>query len=258
MRYIYLVVEGQHDAAALGKLLKIFGFKNIRKKDEVDKYWARLIPEKYPHNNDLLTRMPVPFFYKFEDVSIVIHPSDGDSELIKTLNSTLANIDNPELISSVALFRDSDNKSASDSFSKLIEQVNQHLDPSIIRDQIVMLKNAGEISKTEPKVGVYVFPDNINEGYLEDILLQGAEGAYKDLLALANNYLNQIKGEYKIKWKPSSEKKVLVGCIANVLRPGASNQVSVTFDEWFSPTSIEDRELINNLNNFLLELIHKS
>ena len=49
MRHYYFVVEGAHDVAAIGKLLKGKGIKELRDQNLISEVWINnLIPEKFP------------------------------------------------------------------------------------------------------------------------------------------------------------------------------------------------------------------
>lgn len=57
---VYVVSEGPHDVAFLAELLRLWGFQRVAKLSRVDGYWAPLIPRTFPHDDDLLKRVPVP------------------------------------------------------------------------------------------------------------------------------------------------------------------------------------------------------
>ncbi|RCW53431.1 hypothetical protein [Halanaerobium sp. ST460_2HS_T2] len=93
MRHYYFVVEGAHDVAAIGKLLKKKDLKELRDQNLISEVWINnLIPEKFPFKEDKLDRItPIPSFYQSENVSVAIHVAGGDSKIANTLDLTLTN-----------------------------------------------------------------------------------------------------------------------------------------------------------------------
>ena len=63
-RLSYIAVEGQHDAAFIGRLLRNAGFGIVVNKHDLDPAYIRLVPTDFPYGDDLLKRVPVPFFYQ--------------------------------------------------------------------------------------------------------------------------------------------------------------------------------------------------
>jgi len=102
----------------------------------------------------------------------------------------------------------------------------------------------------------YIFPDNKHQGTLEDLLLNCAEIEYTDLLSLSNDYIEEIGSTYKAKWSRSDDKKVLIGWITNVLKPGKSNQVSINDNNWISKRTISTLDSLNNLAEFIFTFIN--
>ncbi|MDA1782483.1 hypothetical protein AVT_11165 [Bacillus tropicus] len=236
MKYVYFVVEGPHDAAAIGRILKMHKIKQVRKMENLDEYWHRIIPNRFPHMGDLVTRVPVPSFYQSEEYSVAIYAAGGESKICTAINLTLTNLDVSKL-HSVAVFCDADKENPQEKFDKMLEQF-QDIHEECILKQLSSIK-LGEVSTGTPKVGVYVFPNNEDMGTLEKVLLEGAESSYPDLVKAASSYIENISEEYTGKWKPADNQKVLVGCIANILKPGKANQVSIQDNEWIYDESVK-------------------
>ena len=57
MKYYYFIVEGPHDLAAIGKILKLKDFSEVRNVSESIDTWRTLIPNKYPFIEDKLDRI---------------------------------------------------------------------------------------------------------------------------------------------------------------------------------------------------------
>jgi len=108
-------------------------------------------------------------------------------------------------------------------------------------------KLPGEVALGNPHCGLFIMPDNQSAGTLEDLLLECAEQAYPSLLQCTENFLNCVepiitqfqKNERRDFEKPAGRKKVSVGCIANVLRPGKSVQVSIQDNRWVTSETMK-------------------
>lgn len=112
----------------------------------------------------------------------------------------------------------------------------------------------GEIIENIPRIGIHVFPNNRDKGTLEDALIQCAEVVYPEILKGALNYVNNIDDQYRHNWGVTDEAKVVVGCIANILKPGKANQVSIQDNDWISSSTlvlIPVKEITDFLKNLL-------
>lgn len=107
----------------------------------------------------------------------------------------------------------------------------------------------------EIPIYTFVFPDNEGQGNVENLLLETAAILYPELLRLAEDY---VAAAAKIQPKLAKEqyaKKVKVGCIANVMKPGKENQVSIADDDWVSPKTLAACEMLQKLNGEIIRMI---
>jgi hypothetical protein len=249
LKYVYLVVEGPHDVAVIGRILDMNNIKLIKQINDLDEFWddKRLIPHDFPIEGDLLKRVPIPTFYQSDEVSVAIHSAGGDSKINKTLQLTLANLDVEDL-SAFAIFRDADNRPLTSLFNSMISELK---DIPIIAN----VTNPGEINlETGIKAGIFLFPDNSRNGTLETTLLESATISYSSLLTSATNYVDNADSIYKASWGQSDRDKIIVGCIANILKPGKANQVSIQDNKWIcTETTIIDS--VKKLKEFIEQLI---
>ena len=258
MRHYLFVVEGAHDVAAISCILKLLGIDSeIRSKDNLSEAWEKLIPDKYPFNGDVLDRItPLPSFFQNDEVSIAIKVAGSDSKLFSTLDEIITTLNIAQIanLNGVLLFCDADDKDYS---SRLNYIIKQSKDNDILSfDLDVFLKD--KVIKTrikDIKTDLYIFPDNKTKGTLEHLLLQGANIVYKDLYEAATTYVSAVDSSYKRKWSVSSENKVLVGCIANVLKPGKANQVSISDNEWIGKMTVDKCDDIKKFFNFIGDFI---
>ncbi|MGM0898257.1 MAG: DUF3226 domain-containing protein [Bacillota bacterium] len=252
-RYYFFVVEGIHDSAAIGKVLKKRGFVNKRFIHEVDEYWDRLIPKSFPHKGDLQKRVPTPEFYQNETISIGVLNAGGETNIAPAIEGSVLNLSVDEL-SGIAIFCDADSLKAKLKFDAIYRHVQEIEDDEIK----VIFKDVefNKIKESSCKVGIFIFPDNNSIGTLEDFLLLGGETKYADLHELAQVYTKNIPSKYRREWGPTSENKVLVGVMANVLKPGKSNQVSISDNKWITEESLREtnqKELSDFLSAFVIQ-----
>lgn len=264
MKYYLFIVEGVADIAALTKYLKLKGYKMIRLEKEVPSYWKDLIPKKYPlSDGDILKRVPVPTFFKFNDQTIAIYSAGADNKIVSTTNNTLTNLnlrdDALKELNAVGIFCDADNKSAKDRYTTLMSDFERNLDDEF--KSIIQNHSFGEVTQNQSyKFGVYIFPDNSNMGVLEDLLLEGAQSKYLEVMNDAERYINHIESKKLDYIKPenlkgSERKKMLVGVIANTFRPGKANQVSIQDNDWINQDTMDNNQIQSTFKNFLDELL---
>ncbi|WEG13434.1 hypothetical protein PU629_03435 [Pullulanibacillus sp. KACC 23026] len=255
MKYSYFVVEGIHDAAAIGKLLKGFRFKPISQIDQVDPFWKKIIPLKFPYQGDLNKRMPAPHFFQTLEHSVAIQYAGGDSKLYSTLSGTLANIGIDELFS-IGIFCDADDSQAKSKYQRHFSHIREHIEEDTLKEILLSL-TIGEVVKVSENInlGVYIFPNNHDKGVLEHLLIDGARTSYNDLLERATHYIENVDSQFKEKWKPYDALKATVGTIANVLKPGKSNQVSIQDNDWITEESIQASSGLTLLKKFIKQLL---
>lgn len=104
-------------------------------------------------------------------------------------------------------------------------------------------------------VYTFVFPDNTKEGNLEDLLLETAKIAYPELLKLAEAYIKEAAKLQKTLKKEQNVKKAKVGCVANTMKPGKANQVSIADDEWISEKTLQTCQTLQKLNYVIQQMI---
>ena len=50
-------------------------------------------------------------------------------------------------------------------------------------------------------------------------------------------------------------KKAIIGCIANTMKPGKANQVSIADNEWITEDTLEKCEMLKKLDDTIKKLI---
>lgn len=255
MRNFMFFVEGVHDASIVGKILILNNFKECRLINELPKIWQDRLPKSYPFEIGRLERFtPIPDYYKNGDIFVVIVASNGEHNIIKEVDLYLSNMNKKELaqINGICMIFDADQVTPNDKIKNMLRIMDKK-DYCFKSDDFIQgkIRLRGE----SIRLHYYYFPDNISSGTLEDLLLEGADIVYKDLLNNVDKYINQINDKYKENWSISSENKVKVGCIANVFRPASANQISIMKDKWVSEETIEGSDIINKFYKFILSII---
>ncbi len=157
-------------------------------------------------------------------------------------------------LDAVMLVCDADRKTAVEKRNKLLDSCQEKSDFKIIREknsQNLML----DIDIRQIPLYMFLFPDNEREGNLENLLLETAQTAYPNLLKLAEEYISQASAYQKNLKKDAYAKKAVIGCIANVMKPGKANQVSIADDNWISEKTLNTCRMLGRLNSELQKMI---
>lgn len=101
---------------------------------------------------------------------------------------------------------------------------------------------------------VYVFPDGTTQGNLEDLFMRAAQISYPNELQLSLEYNDAVKEFQKTLRSDSAYKKSVIGCIANTMRPGKANQVSIGQDEWVTEKTVKDVKGFHRLYKIITDV----
>ena len=255
VRYCYIVVEGPQDVEFLIGLLKFYHLKRVRFLSSLDKFWETLIPKNYPLDDDLTKRVPVPYFVQNEQLSIALHSAIGDTRIAQTIEESL-NLIQPSQLFSVGIFADADyRETPQERFNKLITKLSDIDLPNLLPPSQI-----GQVNNHSPHCGIFIAPNNRDQGTLENILLECAKINYSDLLNLSQTYIESIdrnqltKNDLEDFKKPAGEKKAIISSISSILRPGKALQVSLQDNRWLDEKILE-LESIKLIKNFLEQII---
>jgi hypothetical protein len=241
--YFYIVTEGVHDVAFIGKLLSVVhGANRISKLEDLDdslRGWVEAA-FKWPrftgkHHDIERLAVPAPVFYSLPAGELVaLRNAQGITEISKTLTVDLEAFtriaSGPE---SIGVVLDSDDEPAQQRFDKLTKILE--------KVKLTVPTALGEVNTGKPRVGVFTLPEPGSAGTLEDILLTLSDGAYPDLAATARAYADQWRkkadseptvSDWREIRKPSGAKKAAMGAMTAVLKPGKSMQVSLEDGRW--------------------------
>lgn len=244
MNYGLLVVEGPHDAEFAARLLHVRAFKRISMlTDLLQQYplWKNLVPTRFPHDDDLLKRMPVPVFFGNSTHSIAVLSAGGDSRIPNAVQDSLDVLEEPDpgdRVVGVGLLIDADMDKTKSALMRF-EKLKRLLDGKRLRFGLAFPASPGIVSHGMLRAGIFVLPDNNSAGTLEVLLLRCADDVYPEVKTAAQSYLQNAKqvkdlNEKDLKElnKPAGFDKATVACIASVLKPGKAVQTSLQDNRW--------------------------
>ena len=242
-RHVLIGVEGNHDQAFLKRVLrKLLGLTEWDKKlDTLDPLWRKFIPT-YPAKGDYYKRLDMPSILYKDDLSIAIYVGEG-SNLRSNLIDKLSNLDT-NAFSAFAIIADADNKTA-DEISEYYRDGLQEYFPNFPNQ-------AGAVIKGSPNLGIYILPNNSDQGVLDTLLCECGEIAYPIYMQRAKDYINQFS---EIKWKRFDKDKATIATVVSVLKPGQANTPSIAGDKWINDNTMQQIPTIRTLVDFLRDLI---
>jgi hypothetical protein len=237
--------------------LKPHGFERVEFFKELAPYWSdRLVPKDFPHKGNLLRRVPVPMFFDSREVSLAVHSAGSDSQISTTVGDTLQVV-LPAPPDAVGIILDADSTvTPAARFKELYDELSQ------LKLGLNLPAQAGAVSTGTPRCGIFVLPDNLNPGTLEDLLLECAALNYPGLLTAAQALVAQAqagassltKEDLKDFRKPTGRKKATVAGIASVLRPGKAVQTSIQDNRWLEAQALSLPRILT-LRQFLKDLL---
>jgi len=252
-RKLLLVVEGNHDEAFIAALLrKGHGFSAVTRLSQADPYWRATIPTTFPHDDDLRRRMPVPYFYTRADASLAIIVAVGESRLVNVVSDTLAVLGEPTVDAIGVVLDADDRRSVNERFASIREALREL--------QLTPGSMPGEVGASAPNCGVYVLPDNVSRGTLEDILLECAGKNYRAALEAANALVDRVDprdyqgDDLRELNKPAGKNKARIAAITAILKPGKTTQASISDNRWLGG-DVSALDSVRKFEAFLNELL---
>jgi hypothetical protein len=252
--HAYIVVEGPHDLEMIAALLRPVGFQRTKLRTAVDAFWDPLIPKTFPHNDDLLARVPVPMFFQSSERWVAIHAVSGETRLVSTVQETLAVLPSPP--SSIGAVLDADStKPPAERFAQVAAGLRKH--------GLMVPAAAGDVSPTLPRCGIYVLPDNTSSGTLEDLMLECAAIVYPSLLGAARTFVDGVDpkaaeladDDMKDFARGAGRLKATIASMASVLRPGKAIRNSIQDNRWLKDPRARALPRIASIHHFLMKLL---
>src|SRR4028119_1385990 len=219
VKYAIIGVEGPHDQAFTGKVLKFLGLKDFGEElkgleSQLDPFWRKFIPV-YPKKGNLYKRLDMPSILFNDTISVAIFACEGSSNLVTNLDDILfANSEYQTNLAAFGIVADCD-KSTPDRIVEPYAKKFRSYFPNFPQCP-------GVVDTNSPRTGIYVLPDNVSQGVLDTLLCSCGEIAYPAYMKRANSYLDSYLDEFSdldefsqkerksLKWKNFNREKALV------------------------------------------------
>lgn len=264
MRHVYIITEGVQDSTVGGKLLRLLvpGLTPISRRREVSAFWDRMIPFAFPgRNNDneeVFGRMVVPDFFQNEDISVAIQNSGGLDKLATVLRSDFDGL--PNLPDAIGIIIDADGKDVLTTHRTILTKIHA------IRSDLAFGETPGSITPGPPKLGLFVLPNNQENGTLEDTMLECATTSYPQLLPIADTVIASVNSalDANIDWlsrperdlfkKPYGQNKTRISVVGAIMKPTYAVQNTYREHNWITAETLVQPKLAL-LASFLRNLI---
>ena len=255
-----IVVEGSQDAASLGLLLEVVGYEQVKDLTELPVEWRDLVSKTFPQPNRGINQPHgVPHFRKTANgnlVAMVI--AGGDSKLASALMVSLTVLG--RLPAAVGFVLDNDREpNPTKRHGGLLAEVAKN-QSGIVLGTGSFPDVPGQIQTGPPRTGVFVLPNNQQQGTLEDVLLEAGEIAYGAQLAQAKEFVQNMKesglnvDDLHERTRPSGQKKQVVGTVAALLKPGRALATSLHDNRWLKGEAL-NTALVRGLRSWLHDLL---
>ena len=256
MKYAIIGVEGPHDQAFTGKVLKLLNFKDLREElkgleSQLDPFWRKFIPV-YPKKGNLYKRLDMPSILFNDTISVAIYAGEG-SNLVTNLDDILfTNYEYQTNLAAFGIVADCD-KSTPDRIAEPYANKFRSYFPNFP-------DRPGVVNTNSPRTGVYVLPDNASPGVLDTLLCECGQIAYPAYMEKASSYLNEFSESDRksLKWKNFDPEKALVATVVSVLKPGKTNTTSIADNNWVSEQTKQQVPALANFIEFLSQLLEVS
>ena len=252
--YVLIGVEGNHDQAFISKILcKLLGFSKFEGNvSELDGIWRKFIPVYPPKTGKLYLRLDMPTILYKDKISLAIYAGEG-SNLITNLSDKLSDIDSSSLFA-FAIVADAD-KNQPEQVAKEYYQGFKEYFP----DFPTTVSQNGNVIAGSPRLGIYILPENSQQGVLDTLICDCGDLIYPEYMQRAREYINKFSEEEKnkkpLKWKPFDQEKAIIATVVSVLKPGKTNQTSISDNNWIGAETSEI-PVIQNLTTFFRGLLN--
>ena len=256
-----LIVEGPQDAQCIGSLLSPSQFKRVTNSEQLPEEWRVIVNTTFPAKGRGINQPhAVPHFYRREDgILVAIVVAGSDSQLATALAAQLDVLkdtqDIPLTPAAIGYILDRDHK---DTPAKRHETLLKKL--TELEVAFAFPLQPGTVSADAPRTGVFIVPDNQNQGTLEDVLLESGAVAYEPQIQQATAFVDMFdkagltEDDTEEGRKPSGRKKQIVGTVAAMLKPGRALATTLQDNRWLKGDAL-NTPLAIGLRKWLHELL---
>jgi len=256
VKYAIIGVEGPHDQAFTGKVLKLLGFKDFREElkgleSQLDPFWRKFIPV-YPKKGNLYKRLDMPSILCNDTISVAIYAGEGSNLLTNLDDILFANSEYQTNLAAFGIVADCDKLTPDRIVGPYANKFRSYF--------LNFPDRPGVVDTNSPRTGIYVLPDNASPGVLDTLLCECGQIAYPVYMEKASSYLNEFsESDIKsLKWKNFDREKALVATVVSVLKPGKTNTTSIADNNWVSEQTKQQVPALENFIKFLSQLLEVS
>ncbi|SCJ38386.1 Uncharacterised protein [uncultured Clostridium sp.] len=267
MRYVYFAVEGAHDAAAIGKILRLEGFWHHRRAKELPPAFRSMIPTRFPFwGDDLEADAPIPYFYTRGELGVAVRMAGGIGRICQTIDDDFYAMQQRYVrqYRGIGVVIDADEMTAQEAREHFYRRLGyadarkqEREGEGLCFSRRLFDEGKQKVLDVSMRGGVYVLPDDAQSGTLEDLLISGGNIAFPEIVGAARDYMDKV-GKRLGSQPPSHLNKALVGCVGNVFNPGKANQISIYRDAWISPQTREGSPAVDGFYRFIMEFLERA
>ncbi len=242
--FIYLVAEGVTDVMLIQRVLRrYFHLKQVKTREELGRSapgaekW--LDQFKWPHRGDISRHsVPAPVFFLRDDgLLVAIRNAQGLTRIGETIEVDGEAFSLIEWMpGALGVFIDADNKKPDDQFSAY----RDGLQPHEAFPSLTGLRAPGQVVRDAKgrAAGIFVFPNQDDEGTLDHLLLALGAQAFPELHNRCEGYVedwqrdNGTRPESKELQKPAGPAKAQLSMMAAILKPGRNINASLQDHDW--------------------------
>jgi hypothetical protein len=253
-KYVLIGVEGNHDQAFISKILcELLGFSKFNgDESKLDIFWRKFIPT-YPQGGNLYKRLDMPEILYNDSFSIAIYVGEG-SNLIRNLSDKLSDMDYSELFA-FGIIADADKNTP----KKVVEDYHNGF-KEYFPNFPTTVSQSGAVIAGSPRLGIYILPNNSQPGVLDTLICDCGDLVYPEYMQRAREYIDKFSEEdrkkKRLRWKPFDQDKAIVATVVSVLKPGKTNQTSISDNDWISSETEAQIPAIQNLTKFFRNLLN--
>lgn len=228
-RYAFLAVEGPTDEAVVARaLIRLLGFKKFAGKSaDLDAVWRCLVPTYPAKSGNLYGRLPMPSILSTDTWSIAVYAGGGSNLIPHVVELLDNNHDLRQVLAAFGVIADADKKPPEAVAAKYRGGFRE-LFPAFP-------DRPGEVVAGPPALGVFVVPDNAQQGVVEHLVIECGDHVYPTHMERARRYVREFvesDPEGAKKWDPFDEQKAVIASVASLLRPGKTNAVTIEDNLW--------------------------
>lgn len=251
MRYGLIVVEGWADLEFTVAVLKHLGVKEkVKKTGAAAGFWEPLIPKTLPQHKLLWERLKIPRIVQSDEISIAVYAVGGYTNFNDINFFLKLSPGHFSQLSAFGVVFDAD-KGENDDKDFISVRANEVIG-QIPNTPAPLPTVAGTLIPGDTCTGIYIMPNNKEEGALEKVLIDAGAIAYPDLMENSQKFVDANVADHRESFNPEKSK---VSAAASILQPDASTNISIRDDRWVCAETYKSTAMVSQFVDFLAELL---